>query len=216
MEEKRKLEYQKTTFIKTKKGRIESKTDEHYIKLLSEIKFLDSCIKENMIKESSKIENNKKIRNEISKLESKLFIIPKDLKGSLKYYRTKFSGNLVEYITDDERIELAKNAGELISISENALIQILKNDYSQFFTNKSYSKLVSIYFNENLDNIEIFKHDLIKYSNNIDDVIIYMFRWANEDYSSLFEDLNLRIKIQPIPQPILEIYKKLYRAQLNE
>ena len=216
LEEKRKLEYQKTTFIKTKKGRIESKTDEDYIKLLSEIKFLDSCIKENMIKESSKIENNKKIRNEISKLESKLFIIPKDLKGSLKYYRTKFSGNLVEYITDDERIELAKNAGELISISENALIQILKNDYSQFFTNKSYSKLVSIYFNENLDNIEIFKHDLIKYSNNIDDVIIYMFRWANENYSSLFEDLNLRIKIQPIPQPILEIYKKLYRAQLNE
>lgn len=75
---------------------------------------------------------------------------------------------------------------------------------------------MSIYFNENLDNIEVFKDELVKYSNNIDDIIIYMFRWANEDYSSLFEDLNLKIKIQPIPQPILEIYKKLYRVQLNE
>ena len=40
-----------------------------------------------------------------------------------------------------------------------------------------------------------------------------MFSWGTEDYSYLFDDFNLDVIVKPIPQPILEIYKKIYKAE---
>ena len=135
------------------------------------------------------------------------------LPTNLKYYRTKFSGNNISAITDDDKVEIAHNAGELIAISENILYETLKNEYSQFFTNKSEEKHLAIYFNEDYDDLDSFK-ELLK--NNITGyrkkVLVYIFSWGNEDHSSMFYDLDLNISVKPIPQPILEIYKKIYKA----
>jgi adenine-specific DNA-methyltransferase len=126
------------------------------------------------------------------------------LGGSLKYYRTAFVGkNGITSITDDDRIELSQNAGELLSIAENTLYLNFKNDYFQIFQQEN--KFTCIYFREEL--IE-FKNFVNKIKTLDGKKSVYVFSWGNEDYSYYFENIS-DCNVKNIPQQILEIYKKI-------
>lgn len=126
--------------------------------------------------------------------------------NSLKYYKTDFVGNNnILDATDEDKTILAKKAGFLLAIAENTLDEIEQTDFFQFFENGK-SK-TAIYYREELDEMELFIEKVEK----IDSILsLYLFSWGNKsEFETLFEHLS-NVNVKTIPQPVLEIYKKIY------
>lgn len=130
----------------------------------------------------------------------------KGLGNSLKYYQTEFVGsNNILSATDEDKSSLAHKAGYLLSIAENTLEEIELSSCFQLFENDK--KVTAIYFKEELTEMETF---LEKVENIKKPISIYLFSWGNRsEFEALFDHLE-HITIKSIPQPILEIYKKIY------
>ncbi|GGW65605.1 DNA methylase [Winogradskyella epiphytica] len=128
------------------------------------------------------------------------------LGNSLKYYKTDFVGsNNILSATDEDKSNLAHKAGYLLSIAENTLEEIELSKCYQLFGNDK--KVTAIYFKEELTEMEAF---LDKVESIKKPIALYLFSWGNRsEFESLFDHLD-HITIKTIPQPILEIYKKIY------
>jgi hypothetical protein len=125
---------------------------------------------------------------------------------NLKYYKTGFVGsNNILSTTDEDKSSLAHKAGYLLAIAENTLDEIELSSCYQLFENEK--KVTAIYFKEELTEMETF---LNKIESIKKPIIIFLFSWGNRsEFESLFDHLE-HITIKTIPQPILEIYKKIY------
>jgi len=132
----------------------------------------------------------------------------KGLGNSIKFYKTSFIGqNNIKNYSDEDRIELSQNAGELLSIAENTLYLKEKNNYWQIFEEKN--RFTGIYFREELNKFDAF----IKRSSSLEGKkVVYIFSWGNEEFSDYFEDMK-DIEVKSIPQPILEIYKQINNSE---
>jgi adenine-specific DNA-methyltransferase len=128
------------------------------------------------------------------------------LGNSLKYYKTDFVGsNNILSATDEDKSSLAHKAGYLLSIAENTLEEIELSNYYQLFENDK--KVTAIYFKEEMTEMEAF---LEKVENIEKPIALYLFSWGNRsEFEALFDHLE-HITIKTIPQPILEIYKRIY------
>lgn len=126
--------------------------------------------------------------------------------ANLKYYKTSFAGsNNILSATDEDKSSLAQKAGYLLSIAENTLDEIESSKYYQFFENNK--RVTAIYFKEEMTEMEIF---IDKLGNIKKPITVYLFSWGNRsEFESLFDNLD-NVTIKTIPQPILEIYKKIY------
>ncbi|PIB22917.1 site-specific DNA-methyltransferase [Maribacter sp. 4G9] len=155
------------------------------------------------------------ICTEVTYPRSKNIIIGyKDLKknkieglgNSLKYYKTDFVGsNNILSATDEDKSSLAHKAGCLLSIAENTLEEIELSTCYQLFEN--HKKVTAIYFKEEMTEMETFLEKVEKIDKPI---ALYLFSWGNRsEFEALFDHLE-HITIKTIPQPILEIYKKIY------
>jgi len=125
----------------------------------------------------------------------------------IKYMKTAFVGqNNILSASDEDRLDLARNANELLALAENTLEQ---TDYTEFFTifkDEVSERRTAIYFREELTKFE----DFTSLVNNLPgDVAVYLFSWGNEtDFSDEFSSPSVSVKA--IPQPILEIYRQIY------
>jgi hypothetical protein len=130
----------------------------------------------------------------------------KGIGNSLKYYKTDFVGsNNILSATDEDKSSLAHKAGYLLSIAENTLEEIELSSCYQLFENDK--KVTAIYFKEEMTEMETF---LAKVENIDKPISLYLFSWGNKsEFDALFDHLE-HITIKTIPQPILEIYKKIY------
>ena len=128
------------------------------------------------------------------------------LGNSLKYYKTSFVGNNnILSANDKDKIELAQKAGCLLSITENTLDEVEHTSHFQFF--KSNDRNTAIYFQEDLSELDAFVNKVEKLENP---TTVYLFSWGNKsEFESMFDHIP-NINIKTIPQPILEIYKKIY------
>ncbi|PIP30699.1 hypothetical protein COX25_03345 [bacterium (Candidatus Howlettbacteria) CG23_combo_of_CG06-09_8_20_14_all_37_9] len=126
--------------------------------------------------------------------------------NSVKYYNAAFVGkNNVLNSTDNDRIELAHNAGELLAIAENTLYEQGRNDYYQIF--RDGDRYTAVYFREEMDKYDEFIKEV--QSLKAREITAYVFSWeADETIYELEEMKNIRLKT--IPQPIVEIYKQIY------
>lgn len=132
------------------------------------------------------------------------------LGGSVKYYRTDFVGkNNILSADDQDKIDLAHHASELLAIAENTLDQVEKNASFQVFENKE--RYTAVYFQETF---EQFEHFVEKIASLEKPVSVYVFSWEKEVFIEEFED-SKSITIKTIPQPILEIYKQIYNLSVN-
>jgi len=127
------------------------------------------------------------------------------LGNSLKYYKTDFVGqhNIAE-ANDDDKIELAHHAGELLAIAENTLYQIAANDFYQFFGNGN--KVTAVYFREELFEFNQFVKEVKDLGNPVS---VYIFSWGDNEFDETFSTMR-NVSVKPIPQPILDIYKNIY------
>ena len=148
------------------------------------------------------VKNNKFVINGIIEKQKKV----SGFGNSLKYYKTAFVGNNnILDTTDEDKSILARKAGFLLSIAENTLDEVEQTDFFQIFKNRKSN--TAIYYREDLSEMDLF----IKKVENIKNPIsLYLFSWGNKsEFETLFEHID-NVKIKTIPQPILEIYKKIY------
>lgn len=133
--------------------------------------------------------------------------ISKASKNGVKFYKTAFIGkNNILNATDQDKIELAHNAGELLAIAENTLDLTKQNKFYQLFENGNKEKYTAVYFREELDKFDEFIEIVKKLKKQ---TAVYIFSWGNEEDIEEFDDIE-QIKIKTIPLPILEIYKQIY------
>jgi adenine specific DNA methylase Mod len=163
-----------------------------------------------------KLEKEKECNNFETQIEDnhiKLFGI-KDIKGkkeglggSLKYYKTAFIGkNNILKATDEDKIELAHQAGDLLSLAENTLYKERENKFWQLY--KNGERFTAVYFREELDKFDEFVEMVEKLKCP---TTVYVFSWGDEEFAEEFEHID-DVKVKTIPLSILEIYKNIYSA----
>ena len=161
-----------------------------------------------------KLQNEKKFDNFEMKIEDEYirFFGIKNIKdkkeglgGSLKYYKTAFIGkNNILKATDEDKIELAHQAGDLLALAENTLYKAKGNKFWQLY--KNGERYTAVYFREELDKFDEFIEMVERLKCP---VTVYVFSWGDEEFEEEFEYID-DVKVKTIPLPILEIYKNIY------
>jgi adenine-specific DNA-methyltransferase len=129
----------------------------------------------------------------------------KEIKGlgsNLKYYKTDF----VPFAhTDSDKRALTNKSTEMLCLAEETYNAILFNN-GEFSLFENESKITAIIYDE--DFIEDCKFELNKFHK---DITIYVFSYDKEYNPEDFSDLDGKIRIKPIPEAILNIYRKIGR-----
>lgn len=165
-------------------------------------------LNENNICEEVTYERNRRVMQGYT--NSKGEQIP-GLGNSLKYYKTAFIGqNNCKNANDDDRTELAKKAGCLLSLGENTLDEICSTEYYQLFTGSK--EATAVYFTDDYEKFDEFKEKVAELAPKYKKIFVYIFAWSSaDDFAYEFEDVP-NIQIKAIPLPILEIYKSINNA----
>jgi adenine-specific DNA-methyltransferase len=127
------------------------------------------------------------------------------LGGNLSYYKTDLvNTEKLQRVSDETKIKITYQAGEMIAIREDTPIDVEKNDWWQIF--EGNGKLTAIYFKE--DKVKL--AELVKRLEKMNQpVTLYVFSWGKNEYRNEFGVKN--IHIEDIPDPILEVYKEINR-----
>ncbi len=126
------------------------------------------------------------------------------LGGNLKYYKTAFvDTEHIRKISDESKIKLSYQVGDMIALRENVLDEVEKNDWWQIFSDDY--KTLAIYFKEDKSKLSKLVSKLNKENKK---VILYIFSWGKNEYKNEFSDYK-NIRVEDIPEPILEVYKEI-------
>jgi rRNA pseudouridine-1189 N-methylase Emg1 (Nep1/Mra1 family) len=110
----------------------------------------------------------------------------------------------IHKVPDDAKIRITYEAGEMIAVREDALNEVEKNEWWQIFEGKG--KQVAIYFKEDKTKLSELIAELEK--KNLP-TVLYIFSWGKNEYKGEYSTAN--IKVEDIPEPIIEVYKELNR-----
>ncbi|MCW1888211.1 MAG: site-specific DNA-methyltransferase [Candidatus Moranbacteria bacterium] len=124
------------------------------------------------------------------------------LGGNLKYFKTNFISK--EKVSDDTRRNLVKRSTEMICVREGIYEKVADNVNYKIFSDKK--KSVGILFS--LKKIDEFKAKIEKLGLPVN---MYIFSLTSDTYSEDFSDLTVRYSIVPIPESILDVYRKLFK-----
>lgn len=125
--------------------------------------------------------------------------------SNLAYYKTDLVDiEQIHKVPDDAKIRITYQAGEMIAVREDTLSEVEKNDWWQVF--EGNGRMTAIYFKEDKAKLE----ELIKKleQKNLP-VALYIFSWGKNEYKGEYSSQNIRV--EDIPEPIIEVYKELNR-----
>lgn len=127
------------------------------------------------------------------------------LGGNLAYYKTDLVNiDKLHRVSDEAKIKVTHQAGEMIAIREGTLKETEKNDWWQIF--EGADKVTAIYFKEDKERLgELVR--LLEAMNR--DVTLYVFCWGKNEYRNEYGAHS--IHVEDIPDPILEVYKEINR-----
>lgn len=124
---------------------------------------------------------------------------------NLTYYKTDLVDvENLHKISDEARIKVTYQAGEMIGVRENTLNEIEKNDWWQLF--ESENKVTAIYFKEDKSKLNELITKLEKLKKQ---AALYIFSWGKNENKGEYS--NDQIRVEDIPEPILEVYKEINR-----
>ncbi|MFA6194089.1 MAG: site-specific DNA-methyltransferase, partial [Parcubacteria group bacterium] len=110
----------------------------------------------------------------------------------------------ISRVPDEAKIRVTYQAGEMIAVKEDTLNEVEKNEWWQIFEGKG--RTTGIYFKEDKSKIT----ELIeKLENKNAPVALYIFSWGKNEYKGEYSSQNIRV--EDIPEPILEVYKEINR-----
>jgi adenine-specific DNA-methyltransferase len=125
------------------------------------------------------------------------------LGGNLGYYKTEFINvGRLHRISDEAKIKVTYEAGELIAIREDTLKELEKNEWWQIFEGRG--KQTAIYFREDKSKLRSLVAQLEK--KNIP-TALYIFSWGKNEYKADYA--TEAIRVEDIPEPILAVYREL-------
>ncbi|GAB4458387.1 MAG: hypothetical protein Fur0028_12510 [Bacteroidales bacterium] len=132
----------------------------------------------------------------------------KGIPANVKYFKTDY---VPFVLTDNDKRTLVSKSTELLCISENTFEVVKQNkkkmDFAIF---KNANQYTAIIYDE--DSIENCCEELIKI-NPKHRVVIYVFSY-DHTYDELdFETLNFKFDVKPIPEAILNVYRKISKLK---
>jgi hypothetical protein len=130
----------------------------------------------------------------------------KGIEFNLRYFKTAFVDiDHISHISDEQKIKLTYQAGEMIALRESTFGEIEKNDWWQIFADGD--KYTAIYFKEDKSRLNEFVKKLSKLSH---EVALYIFSWGKNEYRNEFTEYD-NIRVEDIPEPIIDVYKEINR-----
>ena len=124
------------------------------------------------------------------------------LGGNLKYYKTDF---VDAKPTDKNKKKLTEEATEMLCIKEDTYEEVkTKNKSFRVFKNdKKYTGII-------YDVMAI--DDFKDFTKKIDEKFsVYIFSLSDDTYDEEFEDMKNKIKLSPIPEAILRVYRRIFK-----
>ncbi|MBM3253001.1 MAG: site-specific DNA-methyltransferase [Candidatus Omnitrophica bacterium] len=124
------------------------------------------------------------------------------LGGNLKYFKTDF----VDYNepTDKNKKKLTDEATEMLCIKEGTFEEVLdKKDFKIFKNNSHYTGII-------FDQLAIpeFKKEIKNIKGKFS---VYVFSLSDETFDEEFTDVKQKIKLSPIPEAILRVYRRIFK-----
>jgi adenine-specific DNA-methyltransferase len=127
------------------------------------------------------------------------------LGGNLAYYKTDFVNvGRLGRISDEAKIRVTLQVGEMIAVRENTLVEREQNESWQIF--EGQGRLTAIYFKEDKSQLPAL---VAKLEEEDLPTALYIFSWGKNEYKSDYS--TKRIRVEDIPEPILEVYKEINR-----
>lgn len=129
--------------------------------------------------------------------------------ANLTYFKTSL---VSKKQTDDQtRIELVARSTDMICLRENTFDVVFESKLYKIFKNTNhYSAIV---FEPSA--IHFLKETLDKLNDDMP-AHIYVFSLSNDTYESDFADLERTHELRPIPESILEVYRRIHKVQSKE
>lgn len=126
------------------------------------------------------------------------------LSENLKYFKTELLDiDHVSHVSDEQKIQITNQAGEMIALRENTFNMIENNEWWQIFKNET--KSTAIYFKEDKSKLTELVKKISKFEGK---VILYIFSWGKNEYVNEFSEYT-NIKVEDIPEPIIDVYKEV-------
>jgi adenine-specific DNA-methyltransferase len=127
------------------------------------------------------------------------------LGGNLRYYKTDLVNiEHLHKIPDEAKIRVTYQAGEMIAVREDTLNEVEKNEWWQTF--EGHGRMTAIYFKEDKSKLAELIEKLEKKGLP---VALYIFSWGKNEYRGEYSSAHIRV--EDIPEPILEVYKEINR-----
>lgn len=124
-------------------------------------------------------------------------------KGNMKYFKTNFVP--AEQI-DKNKTALTQKATEMLCIKEDTFDEVKSNKQYKIFRRKK--RYTGIIFDQH--SIEEFKQEISKIDGKFS---VYVFSLGNDDYYEEFIGLAKKVKLSPIPEAILKVYREIFKTK---
>ncbi len=127
----------------------------------------------------------------------------KGIPANLKYFKTDF---VPQVITDNDKRVLVSRSTELLCLAENTFDLVKRSKRKlEFSIYKNAKQFTAIIYDE--DAIGKCKKELEALKPEIK-TVIYVFSYDHEYNAEDFGDLTIRFTVKPIPEAILNVYRK--------
>lgn len=120
----------------------------------------------------------------------------------LKYFKTSF---VDREPTDQNKKKLVNRSTEMLCLKEDCFEVVKKGRDFKIFKNNQ-GKYLGIIFDD--DGIDSFKKEVRKIDKNF---IVYVFSLDESAKEEEFEDMNKKIDLKPIPEVILNVYRRIFK-----
>lgn len=126
----------------------------------------------------------------------------KSLISNLKYFKTSF----IPFSDNDKnKLLLTQRVTEMLCIKENTFEEVTNNNkYKIFKHNKNFT--IIVYDQLMIDEVK----KVIK--KTIGNIKIYIFSLGNDTFDEEFDNYE-NVSVEPVPQPIISTYKRLFNHQ---
>ncbi|MCL5037443.1 MAG: hypothetical protein M1269_10075 [Chloroflexi bacterium] len=125
---------------------------------------------------------------------------------NLKYFSTSFVNNVK---TDNDKRILTSRCMEMLCLAEGTFDEVTSRK-SLFAIYENQKQMTGMIFDE--DGISDFKKEAKKHKKPI---VVYVFSYDHTYNEEDFEDMdNLKV-VKPIPEVILNVYRKIYKELYN-
>lgn len=126
----------------------------------------------------------------------------KGYSGNLKYFKTDFVN--YDEPTDKNKIKLTEQATEMLCVKEGTFEKLLDQKSFKIFKNANH--YTGIIFDQAA--IPAFKKAIKDIKGKFS---VYVFSLGDETFDDEFKDVKQNIKLSPIPEAILRVYRRIFK-----